>query len=40
MCPQSYSGPMSELNAVDVMDLVSFDSLLSEEEITLRNSVR
>ncbi|RLY93981.1 acyl-CoA dehydrogenase [Kocuria tytonicola] len=40
MCPQSYSGPMSELNPVDVMDLVSFDSLLSEEEIALRATVR
>ncbi|WP_206059839.1 acyl-CoA dehydrogenase family protein [Kocuria tytonicola] len=31
---------MSELNPVDVMDLVSFDSLLSEEEIALRATVR
>ncbi|QMS55931.1 acyl-CoA dehydrogenase family protein [Kocuria varians] len=31
---------MSELKPVDVMDLVSFDSLLSEEEIALRAKVR
>ncbi|WP_174805707.1 acyl-CoA dehydrogenase family protein [Kocuria varians] len=31
---------MSEMNPVDVMDLVSFDSLLSEEEIALRTTVR
>ncbi|MDO4917947.1 acyl-CoA dehydrogenase family protein [Kocuria sp.] len=31
---------MSELNPVDVMDLVSFDALLSEEEIALRATVR
>lgn len=31
---------MSQQNIVNVMDLVGFDSLLSEEEITLRSTVR
>ena len=35
-----YSGRMSETKTVDVMDLVSFDSLLTAEEIDLRSRVR